>query len=331
METHNLGTSGLLVTKLGLGLAALGRPGYINLKHHEDLPEGYRVAEMERQTHQVLDAAYDAGIRYIDAARSYGRAESFLETWLQARKFKPGHVTIGSKWGYTYTADWQVEVAHHEIKDHSLNQLQRQWTESRNHLGQHLKLYQIHSATLETGVLEDTEVLNFLAHLKREKMRIGLSLSGAGQNKTLKKALDIEIDGVKLFDSVQATWNVLERGAEEQLMEAHKSGLGVILKEVLANGRLTARNGLPWDQRMIMKWQEMAETLGTTADALAIRVAMEQAWGDVVLSGATTTAQLASNLKAAEISLPAGFLEEVDEMAEDSDKYWARRKKLKWN
>ena len=63
---------------MGLGLAALGRPGYINLGHATDLSRDYDVAAMADHAHTVLDAAWAAGIRYFDAARSYGRAEEFL-------------------------------------------------------------------------------------------------------------------------------------------------------------------------------------------------------------------------------------------------------------
>jgi aryl-alcohol dehydrogenase-like predicted oxidoreductase len=45
--------------------------------------------------------------RYFDAARSYGRAEEFLGGWLAARGIGPDEVAVGSKWGYTYTANWQ--------------------------------------------------------------------------------------------------------------------------------------------------------------------------------------------------------------------------------
>ena len=84
-----LGTTGLDVSRIGLGLAALGRPGYINLGHSKDLEQNYAVQAMERRAHQVLDAAYAAGVRYFDAARSYGRAEAFLGSWLTARKIPP--------------------------------------------------------------------------------------------------------------------------------------------------------------------------------------------------------------------------------------------------
>ena len=53
-----------------------------------------------------------------------------------------------SKWGYTYTADWKIEADAHEVKEHSLAVLNRQAEESTSLLGPHLKLYQIHSATL---------------------------------------------------------------------------------------------------------------------------------------------------------------------------------------
>jgi aryl-alcohol dehydrogenase-like predicted oxidoreductase len=90
---------GLEATSLGLGLAAVGRPGYINLGRDADLGPDRSVAALAQRAHDVLDAAYGAGIRYFDAARSYGRAEEFLASWLRARQIAPGAVTVGSKWG----------------------------------------------------------------------------------------------------------------------------------------------------------------------------------------------------------------------------------------
>ncbi|MGD2177074.1 MAG: aldo/keto reductase, partial [Anaerolineae bacterium] len=104
MDLHSLGSTDLLVSPIGLGLAALGRPGYINLGHADDLGQAYEVAAMEAHAHEVLEAAFEAGVRYYDVARSYGRAEQFLSNWLRARELTPQDVTVGSKWGYTYTA-----------------------------------------------------------------------------------------------------------------------------------------------------------------------------------------------------------------------------------
>jgi aryl-alcohol dehydrogenase-like predicted oxidoreductase len=78
VQTRPLGATGLQVSPLGLGLAALGRPAYIDLGRDRDLGPDRDVEALERRCHQVLDAAYAAGVRYLDAARSYGRAEEFL-------------------------------------------------------------------------------------------------------------------------------------------------------------------------------------------------------------------------------------------------------------
>jgi aryl-alcohol dehydrogenase-like predicted oxidoreductase len=178
MEPRILGRTGLAVSPLGLGLAALGRPGYINLGHAADLPTAHDFPLMEAHAHVVLDAAWGAGVRYFDAARSYGRAEAFLAGWLASRQIAPGAATVGSKWGYTYTAGWSVEAERHEVKDHSLDTLRRQAAESKELLGPYLGLYQIHSATQESGVLEDRAVLDELARLRGQGWKVGLTVTG---------------------------------------------------------------------------------------------------------------------------------------------------------
>ena len=100
----------ITTSRIGLGLAALGRPGYINLGHASDLAGRTDEESMRYGAYAVLDAAYASGIRYFDAARSYGMAEVFLAAWLQERGLEPGGVGVGSKWGYTYTANWTVDA-----------------------------------------------------------------------------------------------------------------------------------------------------------------------------------------------------------------------------
>lgn len=67
-----------------------------------------------------------------------------------------------------------------QVKEHTLPHLRHQSAESEQLLGSYLGLYQIHSATLESGVLDAADVIAELAALKRDRgWRIGLSLSGA--------------------------------------------------------------------------------------------------------------------------------------------------------
>lgn len=329
MKPRELGDSGLKTTSMGLGLAALGRPGYINLGHDADLGGRRDVASMEAQTHQVLDAAWSEGIRYFDAARSYGRAEDFLGSWLRSRK--PEGAVVGSKWGYTYTADWRVDAEAHEMKEHSLEVLDRQIAESRERLGDALNLYQIHSATLESGVLENESVLNRLAGLKAGGLRIGLSVSGPQQGDVIRKAIAIQIDGQRLFDTVQATWNLLEPSAGPALAEAHAAGMGVIVKEGLANGRLTDRNSEPGFAEKREQLQSVARLLNVSVDQLALAAVLRQPWAGVVLSGAATEEHLASNSNAARVDWTLGPGDRLNGLQEEPIAYWAARKALDWN
>jgi len=307
MALRPLGATGLKVTPIGFGLAAVGRPGYITLGRDDDIGSDRSVESLERRSHDVLNAAYDAGIRYFDAARSYGFAERFLASWLQQRALAPGAVTVGSKWGYTYVGDWRVDARIHEVKDHSLAALRRQIQESRALLGEHLDLYQIHSATLESGVLEDHAVLAELTALRAGGLTIGLSVSGPRQADVIRRALTVRIDGVNPFQSVQATWNILEPSAGPALADAHDAGWGVIIKEALANGRLASQ------------------------DRIAIAAALANPWVDVVLSGAVTVEQLGSNVMAATMPLARDQLTELAKLAEPADQYWKERSQLAWS
>ena len=316
-----LGSTGLAVSRIGLGLAALGRPGYINLGHGSDLAGHTDEESMEVAAHAVLDAAYAGGVRYFDAARSYGKAEAFLAAWLRRRRLGPGDVTVGSKWGYRYTADWRVDAAVHEVKDLSLAALRRQVAESRGLLGPNLRLYQVHSATLESGVLDDQEVQQELARLRAGGLSVGLTVTGPGQAETIERA--IEVGG---FDTVQATWNLLERAAGPALAAARRAGIGVIVKEALANGRLTARGA-------VRELTEVARTAESTPDAVALAAVLAQPWADVVLSGAATVQELQSNLaaRALERGLDPNLFERLDVLEEDPVSYWQTRAALPWN
>ena len=316
-----LGRTGLVVSSVGLGLAALGRPAYITSGRDEELGQDRSVDAMRRRTHEVLDAAYAGGVRYFDAARSYGRAEEFLGSWLTQRGIGPGEVSVGSKWGYEYTGDWQMDADRHEVKDLSASMLRRQLGETRALLGEHLGLHQIHSATLESGVLEDHDVLRELEGLRSSGVAVGLSVTGPDQAETIDRALQTGV-----FDCVQATWNLLERSAEAALARAHEAGLGVIVKEALANGRLVGGDG----DENIRPLIDAARERGLTPDALALSAALAQPFADVVLSGAATVGALRSNLSA----LGAEYDEALDRrllsLREDPERYWSKRSGRPW-
>ena len=166
MPTQRLGATPLVVSRLGLGLAVLGRPAYITLGRERDFGVDRSVANLERRCHETLDAAYAAGIRYVDAARSYGMAENFLGTWLKTRNVSREAITVESKWGYTYVGSWRLVAPVHEVKALSLDTLQRQIAESRTVVGDCLQLYQadgVHLKALQVEAVARRATIDALA------------------------------------------------------------------------------------------------------------------------------------------------------------------------
>jgi aryl-alcohol dehydrogenase-like predicted oxidoreductase len=147
----------------------------------------------------------------------------------------------------------------------------------------------------------------------------------------LRKAMEIQIDGVALFDTVQATWNLLEQSAGPALLAASRAGLGVLIKEALANGRLTERNTNPEFRPKLAALRREATEFQTTVDAVALAVCLAQPFADVVLSGATTVTQLQSNLRATALELSEASRQSLSAFAEPPETYWAIRKTLAWN
>ena len=314
-----------MVSRIGLGLAALGRPAYITGGREDDLPDR-SVDGLRARTFSMLDAAYGSGIRYFDAARSYGLAEEFLGGWLAARGY--ADAVCGSKWGYRYTGGWRLDADRQEVKEHSLAMFTQQLAQTRAALGDRLALYQVHSLTPESGLLDDRELLAALARLRAEGVMIGLTTSGPGQADTLRRALQATVDGRPLFSVAQVTWNLLEPSVAPAAAEAAAAGWTILIKEALANGRLAAGPrdaGAAGHAGAATEMAVLAAARGVTADAIAIAAALANPWASVVLSGAVTTRQLQTNLTA----LSVGDLPQLD-LAEPPGAYWESRATRPW-
>ncbi|MEU3270401.1 aldo/keto reductase [Saccharomonospora sp. NPDC006951] len=307
-------------TRVAVGLAVLGRPAYINVGSDAELPGERTVEAMRELTETVLDEAYSAGVRRVDVARSYGRAEEFLAGWLADR----GHadVVVSSKWGYAYVGEWRRDSGVHEVKEHSLSRFRAQWAETRALLGDVLSLYQVHSLTLDSPLFTDEPLLAELAALRSDGIRVGFSTSGPEQASTIRRALELTVDGEPVFTAVQSTWNPLEPSAGLALAEAHAEGILVQAKETLANGRLAVDPPFEVDA--------LATVHDVSPDAVALAAAFAQPWADVVLLGPAGTGQLESNLAGARLRLTGDELETLAELRQLPSEYWAHRSTLDW-
>ncbi|HEX2902611.1 MAG TPA: aldo/keto reductase [Jatrophihabitans sp.] len=307
------------VARLGLGLAAIGRPAYITAGRGHDLgpPAQRTVASMRSRTHALLDSAWSAGIRYVDVARSYGRAEEFLGEWLAAHPGRRAQLRLGSKWGYEYVGNWRADAPLHERKQHSRAMLDKQWPQTLQALGGPPDWYLIHSVTPDSPALTDRDLLAALSELAATGIRIGLSTSGPAQAAVIERALALRSVP---FSVVQSTWNLLEQSATQALLRAHAAGWQVIVKEVFANGRLAGTAAPP-------AIRQVAEQQGRTVESVALGTVLAQPWVDLALTGAVTGDQLAANL-AADVAAPLPDL--LHGLAVAAPEYWHARGELSW-
>ena len=315
-------------TKIGLGLAALGRPDYINIRSTTKIDKS--VAAFKTNTFKVLDEAYHLGIRDFDVAPSYGLGEQFLLEWHGLRAHND--VRLSTKFGYTYVANWEIGFkGKHEIKEHSLAKLNEQWDMSKELLP-NLNIYQIHSATLDSGVLTNMDVLSRLHELKQEyDLKIGLSSSGTKQDKIIGEAINVTFDGLQLFDSYQVTFNIFEQSTYTILKQLITEDKTVIIKEALANGRVF-RNGDFKNYQMAYNFLEtLSTTYGVGIDAIAIRFIMETLEPTLILSGASHVNQLKENMKALSFQLKNNDIEKLKSFAVPLEAYWNERSHLAWN
>ena len=307
---------------IGLGTAAIGRPHYINLR--QETPPPFQLEAFKSAGKALLEAAYQSGIRYFDTAPGYGIAEQLLIDWV--REHPEREVEIATKWGYTYTANFDLHAKIHELKEHTLSKLNEQWAQSQQ-LIPHLSTYQIHSATFASRVLENQEVLDRLAVLKaKHGIRIGLSVSGADQVAIVKKALKIERDGAGLFEVFQVTYNMLDQSLMEVAEELKAGGKRIVIKEALANGRVFRANRFPHYGELYDEIERIAKRYEVGVDAVALRFVMDSLQPFTVLSGASVPVHLTGNLKANSFRLETAEIERLKRFGVKVEAYWGERK-----
>jgi aryl-alcohol dehydrogenase-like predicted oxidoreductase len=315
------------IKNIGLGTAAIGRPQYINLR--QEVSPDFSLARFKEQGVQVLNEAYKQGIRYFDTASGYGLAEQLLIDWIKDKKYTD--IEIATKWGYTYIANFNPNAKIHEVKELSLNNLNKQWEQSKKLLP-YLKSYQIHSATIDSGVFENKKVLDRLGTLKTEYgLHIGLTTSGANQINIIKKALDIEIDGKALFNVFQVTYNIMDQSLYQIAKKLIAHNKRIVIKEALANGRIFPNTKYPHYAKLYQTLQNLSVKYKVGIDAIAIRLCMDSFQPYMVLSGALNKNQITQNLKAIRFKLDEKEITDLKQFSVTPDQYWNERKQLEWN
>ncbi len=318
IKTHEL---------IGIGTAAIGRPQYINIRQEEI--ETLTIESFKKKGWDLLELAYQQGIRYFDTAPGYGLAEELLIDWALSKN--DPLIEVATKWGYTYTANFDPKAIQHEIKEHSISKLNEQWVKSKQLLP-NLKIYQIHSATFESGVLENKTVLQKLLALKKEhNIEIGITTTGHNQVDVIKKALEVRVDEYSIFDAFQVTYNILDQSITDIAQVLKEQNKKLIIKEAMANGRLFPNQAYPQYKQLYTFLQKLANKYQVGIDAIALRFCIDSIDPYKILSGAANKAHLNDNLKTATFQLSLEEIELLSALKTRPENYWIERKKLSWN
>jgi aryl-alcohol dehydrogenase (NADP+) len=321
MEHTHLGRTGLVVSRLCLGTMTFG----------------YQCDE--ETSFAILDAAFDAGITFIDTADVYplggnagtvGRTEDIVGRWMRGRRHD---VVLATKCNMpTSRRPWDRGNSRHHILDAVEASLRRLRTD-------HIDLYQLHAWDPHTPIDETLRALDDL--VRSGKVRYaGCSNFLAYQ---LARSLGrSEALGVVRFDSVQPRYNLLFREIERELLPlALQDGIGVIPYNPLAGGLLTGkhRRGAPTEGTRFTLgsaaeryqdryWHDgefgtvdeirmVSEEIGVPMTQLAMAWVLAHPAITSPIIGASRPEQLTASIKALDAPLDPAVKARLDELTAD--------------
>jgi aryl-alcohol dehydrogenase-like predicted oxidoreductase len=313
MRYRSLGTSGLVVSVVGLGCNNFGRR-----------------LDLER-TRAVVDAAIDAGVTLLDTAETYGgrgRSEELLGEVLAGRRDEVVLATKfgaqGNDMGYGPAAGAKGGRAYiRRAVEHSLRRLRTDY----------IDLYQIHTPDPVTPIEETLAALSELVRAGKVRYIGHSNFSGL---QTARAAVAAREPGMVPFISAQNHWSLLERAAERDVVPAAiEFGLGVLPFFPLANGLLAGkvRRGVPpgegtrlagrddyVTEAKLDKVEDLTEWAaqhGRSLLEVAIGALAALPGCSSVIAGATSAEQVQANAAAGEWEPSAEQLADIDKIVPD--------------
>ncbi|MDP5225876.1 MULTISPECIES: aldo/keto reductase [Arthrobacter] len=311
-EYRRLGTSGLVVSTIGLGCNNLGRPNTPTFT--------------QDGTDEVITAAIDAGVTLFDVADTYGATPGLSEEMLgKALRGRREDIVLATKFGMDMQG---VNGADHGARG-SRRYIIRSVEASLKRLGtEWIDLYQFHTPDDLTPVEETLRALDDLVTSGKVRYighsnRAGWQIAEA---EFMARAL-----GTERFISSQNHYNLMDRRAELEVLPASRAyGLGVLPYFPLANGFLTGKyapdrvpegsrlshtrkhmvSGADWEQ--MGRYSAFARERGLTEVEVAFAWLLAQDPVSSVIAGATKAEQIRQNAQAVTARLSAEDLAELD-------------------
>lgn len=328
MRYMELGSSGIRVSKMGLGTWAIGGG------------PAWSGGPDEQRCVDTIVAAVDAGINMIDTAPGYNFGNSEVMVGRALKRLDRSKVVLVTKCGVVWN---RKGTPWNKVGDRQLYRLltpesvRLEVEESLERLGtDYIDLYMTHWPSVEPYLTPISETVAELNKLKEEGTirAIGAANVSIGQIREYLDCCELDL--------VQGKYSVLDRAVEEELLPlCRENGITMQAYSPLEQGLLTgtierdyrpepgnARANKKWWQPgtmervidMLEAWKPLTEKYDCSMPALCLAWVMNQ--GDEVnlLTGATSPKEVEMNAPAAGILLSDEDNRRMREMAEELDR-----------
>ncbi|MGP1345995.1 MAG: aldo/keto reductase [Phycisphaerales bacterium] len=258
-----LGSTGIRVPAIGLGTVKLGRNAGVKYPGSFELPS-------DREALALLERAGELGVRLLDTAPAYGVSEERLGRLLGEHRSLGGRDAwvIATKAGEEFDAERggsRFDFSSEGVTRSVHRSLERLRTDR-------LDIVLLHSDGRDEWILRESGGLEALVALRERGLVRAVGIS----SKTPEGA----VLGARMCDVVMLTLNPRERGDEAGAQEAHRRGVGVMVKKALLSGHVDG--SLTPDECI--------------AHALGVEGVRD---GGVVIVGTLSAAHLAANARSA--------------------------------
>jgi aryl-alcohol dehydrogenase-like predicted oxidoreductase len=311
LNTRQLGSQGLTVSSLGLGL--------MGMSHAYGTPDQRDEAE----SIATIKRAIELGVTFFDTAEAYGpfRNEELFARALDQIGVSRDRVIIATKFGFKFDENGVIDgvdsrPAH--IRDAVEGSLRRLRTD-------HIDLLYQHRVDRDVPI---EDVVGTMSELVREGKVRFLGLSEAGEQ-TIRRA-----HAVHPISAVQSEYSLWERNLEPRIIPLLRElGIGLVPFAPLGRGFLTGsvkraeeypegdfRRGDPRYQgenydanmRAASTVREIAKRKGATAGQIALAWLLHRGDDIVPIPGTKRRAYLEENVGAADVSLNASDMSALD-------------------
>jgi aryl-alcohol dehydrogenase-like predicted oxidoreductase len=308
LPTRKLGTQGLSVSALGLGL--------MGMSHAYDTPEQRDEAESIATIHRAIEL----GVTFLDTAEAYGPYKN-EELLARAFKGKRDGAIIATKFGFKFDANGAIagtDSRPPRIREAVDGSLRRLGTD-------HIDLLYQHRVD-RTVPIED--VIGTMADLVKEGKVRYLGLSEAGEQ-TIRRA-----HAVHPISALQSEYSLWERNLEPRIIPLLRElGIGLVPFAPLGRGFLTGavrraeeypagdfRRGDPRYQgenfdanvRAALAVKDLAARKGVLAGQVALAWLLHKGDDIVPIPGTKRRRYLEENVAAADVRLSAAEVAQLD-------------------